>query len=163
MNAYVYTLTSLTGRKRNEGRSVIINGFEFGRRALTVVSVAVGASLIPALILGTIFGPLAFIITPAVTIAGAFLLVERRTRNGLQVRMYQSMLDKKKANVNEFYICFRPVGESLGMATLVTSSSVQRDTKRDVKLSSPPVFTSLHRGKDRKSNSVSSLIGSTNA
>jgi len=159
MNAFVYTLTSLTGRKRNEGRAVIVNGFEFGRRALTVVAVAVGAAIIPSLILGAFFGPLAVIITPAVSILAAFLLVEKRTRNGLQVRMYQSMLDKRKSNVNEFYICFRPIGETLGRAMLVTSSSVQLKAERGAQ----PVFTSPHRDKDRKSNSVSSLIGSSNA
>jgi hypothetical protein len=158
MSAFVYTLTSLTGRKRNEGRAVIVNGFEFGRRGLTVVAVSVGASLIPAIVLGALFGPLAIIITPALFILAAFLLVERRTRNGLQVRVYQSMRDKRASNVNEFYICFRPIGETLGLATLVTSSSAQLAAGQKV----PPVFTKPHRSRDRKSNSVSSLIGSSN-
>ena len=159
MNAFVYTLTSLTGRKRNEGRAVIVNGFEFGRRALTVFAVAVGASLIPAVILGAFLGPFAIIITPAVFVLAAFVFVEQRTRNGLQVRLCQSMLDKRKANVDEFYICFRPVGETLGKATIVASASTQISAEREI----VPVFTSTHRDKERKSNPVSSLIGSSNA
>lgn len=125
--AYMYNLTSLTGRQRNAGRTVIINGFEFGRRALIVFGTALGASLIPAVVLMTVFGPLAMILVPGSFIAGAFILVESRTKNGLQVRLYQSILDKQKAKTDEFYICWRPVSDSLGQARIVASSAPRAD------------------------------------
>lgn len=123
MSAFLYDLTSLTGRKRNAGRTVIVSGFEFGRRALIVTIVALAAAGLPALLLGALFGPLAFIITVAGAVGGAFVLVEGRTRNGLQVRRYQGILDKKKAEPGVFYICFRPVNETLGQANIVASSA----------------------------------------
>lgn len=122
MSSYVYSLTSLTGRQRNVGRTAVISGFEVNRRTLIVAAVAVGVSLIPTLVLGSLFGPIAFIATPAVIVAATFILVEGRTRKGLKVRVYQSYLDKKRADVNDFYICFRPIGRDLGDATIVSSS-----------------------------------------
>jgi hypothetical protein len=119
----MYNLTSLTGRDRNAGRTVIVNGFEFGRRALLVFGVAFAVALIPTIILSSMFGAVAMVLTPAVIITAAFVLVESRTRGGLKVRLYQSILDKKRAKTDEFYICWRPVSESLGQARIVSSSA----------------------------------------
>lgn len=125
--AYMYNLTSLTGRQRNAGRTVIINGFEFGRRALIVFGIALGASLPFAVLLMGVFGPVTMVLVPALFIVSAFVLVESRTRNGLQVRLYRSILDKKKAKTDEFYICWRPVSESLGEARITASAAPRAD------------------------------------
>lgn len=120
--AYMYNLTSLTGRKRNVGRSAIVWGFEVRRRSAMVTAIAVGVSLIPTVILGALFGPLAYIITPAAVVTAAFVLVEGRSRKGLQLRLYQSILNKKKADTSTFYIYWRPVDQTLGRATIIASS-----------------------------------------
>jgi hypothetical protein len=158
MSQFVYTLTSLTGRKRNVGRTIIINGFEFGRRALIIVAISVGASLIPALVLSSLFGPLLFILTPGVFVAAAFILFESRSRQGLQVRLYQSILDKKKANTNEFYICFRPVSETLGSSNIVRSSVDVVHSDFDAEAATA-VFTAPHK-KNIRANSIASLLES---
>ena len=123
MGAYMYNLTSLTGRKRNVGRTVIVNGFEFNRRTLIVTGIAVGASIFPTVILSAFFGPIASVLTPAVFLAAAFLLFESRTRKGLQVAVYRSILDKRKAKTDEIYICWRPVSEQIGAARISASSA----------------------------------------
>jgi hypothetical protein len=154
---YVYTLTSLTGRNRNAGRTTIVWGFEFGRRALVVTSVAVGASLLPALIASVFFGGLAFIVVPAMFIVAAFVFVEGRTRNGLQVRLYQSILDKKNAQVDVFYICFRPVKEMLGRANLVASSVPVETCSEDVVPARAAVFSNAAQ-KPARGTTIATLL-----
>lgn len=139
----MYDLTSLTGRKRNVGRSAIIWGFEVRRRSAMVTAIAVGVALLPTVILGTFFGPLAYIITPAVVVTAAFVLVEGRSRKGLQLRLYQSILNKKKADIGTFYICWRPIGETLGFANIVASSRPVHKIEEDDKVA--PVFSAPRR------------------
>lgn len=161
MSAYLYDLTSLTGRKRNAGRTIIVSGFEFSRRALLVTSVALGVALFPALIANLFFGPLAMIITAAVFVAGAFILFEGRTRSGLQVRLYRSILDKKKASTDTFYICFRPVGETLGRANIIASSEPVYYKNTDVPVLTP-IYTAAGRGRAKSAGStVVSILGGT--
>lgn len=154
MSAYLYDLTSLTGRKRNTGRTIIVSGFEFGRRALIVTSVALGVSLFPALILSVFFGPLALLITPAIVITAAFVFVEGRTRNGLNVRLYQGILDKKKASTDVFYICFQPIDATLGRADIIASSE---PAAAEIAPTAGARYTPATRG--RSGSSVSSLLG----
>ena len=154
---YVYTLTSLTGRNRNAGRTTIVGGFEFGRRALGVTSIAVGASIIPALILAGFVGPLAYVVSPALFVVAAFVFVEGRTRGGLQVRLYQSILDKKRAQVDVFYICWRPVNELLGRANIVSSSTPVQQNSRPRETSQSAVFSNAAKKTTRGTTAATLL------
>ena len=146
--AYMYNLTSLTGRTRNVGRTVIINGFEFGRRALIVTGAAVGLAIVPTLILTAWFGMVATVLTPAAFIAAAFIFVEGRSRKGLQLRMYRSVLDKKLAKTNEIYICIDvPVQKTLGRARIVASSAPLEEEPA----APAPVFAAAKRTKTQSS------------
>ena len=121
--AYMYNLTSLTGRKRNDGRTVIINGFEFGRRALIVTGASFGVSIIPTALLASWFGMVATILTPAVFIAAGWIFWEGRSRKGLQLRRYRTALDKHRASTDQVYICITiPVKQTLGRGDIVASS-----------------------------------------
>lgn len=157
---YVYVLTSLTGRRRNAGRTVIVQGFEFGRRALIVTGIAFGASLIPAIVLTALFGPAAFILTPAVFILAAFLLYEQRSRKGMNLRMYQAINDKRKSDPNQFMICFAPAADGVGWGQVSPSSEPVRSLADEAPA---PVWTnSAKRGRriSQESTGLSDLFES---
>lgn len=156
---FVYILTSLTGRKRNAGRTVIVQGFEFNRRTLLVTSVAVGLSLLPAIIASLYFGPAAIIAVPGVTVAAAFILVEQRSRNGLQLRLYQALSDKRKADTSQFFICWKPVDAELGYATIVKSSTPVSTPTPDPADKVSTTWTNPRRAAHRGS-SLSTLLHS---
>jgi hypothetical protein len=126
MGPSVYSLTDLTGRRKNAGRTMIISGIEVGRRTLIVTSVSFIASLLPTLILFPLLGALTFVIVPPVFIIAGFLFFEGRSRKGLQLRRYEAYLDKRKADPSTFYVCFQPAAKTLGFARIVSSVETPR-------------------------------------
>lgn len=152
MSAYLYSLTALTGRKRNAGRTVILNGFEFGRQGLKVTSISVGLSL-PLAITLSFISPLFSIIVPAVFVAAAFFFYESRSRKGLEERRYKAIWHQYKADPKEIYICGRPVSETLGFATLVASSAPVARTRTT---EDAPIFSAPTKSTTRAS--VSDLM-----
>ncbi len=147
MSPSVYSLTALTGRKKNAGRTLIIQGFEVGRRGLIITGLAIAASLIPTFILYGFAGPYAVVFVPPAFIAAAFYFIESRSRKGLQLRMYETIRDKKRADTTTFFICWRPVDEGLGEHTIVASAApTQRDTARRIE----PIYTPAHPLTPRK-------------
>lgn len=156
---FVYILTSLTGRKRNAGRTVIVQGFEFNRGTLIVTSVAVGLSLLPAIIASRFFGPAAMIAVPGLAVAAAFFFYEQRSRNGLQIRLYQALSDKRKADTTQFFICWNPVDAELGFATIVKSSEPVSTPTPDPADKRSATWTNPKRAAHR-SSSLSTLLHS---
>lgn len=110
MAAYgsLYSLTPMTGRTSGSERTTVIGTVEMKWRTFWLVI----ASLVPGGILTAVFFPLidvwAFLWLPIV-IGGAFYLIERRSREGLGLRTYQGLLDKKNASVNQFFLCGQPI------------------------------------------------------
>lgn len=122
MGPSVYSLTDLTGRRKNAGRTMIISGIEVGRRALIVTSVSFVASLLPMLLLFPLLGALTFVTVPPLFIIIGFVFFETRTRKGLQVRRYELFIDKRKADPGTFFVCFKPVTDGLGFGRIVNST-----------------------------------------
>jgi hypothetical protein len=138
----VYSLTDLTGRRKNAGRTMIISGIEIGRRTLIVTSVSFVASLLPMLLLFPLLGALTFVTVPPVFIIVGFVFFEARTRKGLQLRRYEAFLDKRKVDPNIFFVCFQPVSAGLGFGRIVNSAETVR---RPLENSPTAVFTPSRR------------------
>lgn len=110
MAAYgsLYSLTPMTGRTSGSERTTVIGTVEMRLRTFWVGALAA----VPGGILSAIFFPIfnvwAFLWMPVV-IAAAFYLFERRTRDGLGLRTYRALLDKKSSNSNTFFLCNQPI------------------------------------------------------
>ena len=124
MGPSVYSLTDLTGRRKNVGRTMIISGIEVGRQTLIVFSISAVISIIPTLFFFFIFGALAIVIVPTLVIAGAFFLFVGRSRKGLQLQRYKALNDQRKADPSTFYVCFQPTTAGIGFGRVVASSEV---------------------------------------
>lgn len=98
---YVYSLTDLTGRRRNADRRHIIATFEVPYRAGIIGALCILASLPVALMFTLIFGVYAFIIIPIGLGLGLFLF-NTRTRKGLQLHRFQSILNRYKSETGQF-------------------------------------------------------------
>lgn len=118
----MYTLTHLTGRKRNEGRVTVVQGFEFQRKTLFVIGVSTAVSIVPSMILSLTVSPFFLLIIPAVTTIGSYWFFVTRSREGMKLSRYRTITDRKKANLNEFHICFQPI------SSLPTGGIIQRQT-----------------------------------
>lgn len=110
MAAYgsLYSLTPMTGRTSGSERTTVIGTVEMKWRTFWVAAF----SAVPGGLLSAIFFPIfnvwAFLWLPTV-IAAAFFLFERRSRDGLGLRTYKAMLDKKNSNANTFFLCNMPI------------------------------------------------------
>ncbi|WP_156877135.1 hypothetical protein [Pseudoclavibacter soli] len=119
----MYSLTELTGRKRNEDRTIVIATFEASKKAW--VSGLVGAAG------GTLLLIPLMLISPAIPVLGAVFgaiaavwLVTHRTRTGLQQPLYRKILDRKAAKQlhGQLLMCMRPVRTGAGLSHVIKSS-----------------------------------------
>ncbi|HEX9087855.1 MAG TPA: hypothetical protein VF867_10045 [Arthrobacter sp.] len=110
MAAYgsLYSLTPMTGRTSGSERTTVIGTVEMKWRTFWVSTL----SLVPGGILSAMFYPFvnvwAFLWLP-ILMGGAFYLIERRSTDGLKLRTYEGLLDKKKSSVNQFFLCGQPI------------------------------------------------------
>lgn len=119
----VYSLTPLT-RGASLQRRVVFAGFDVAARTLIVA----GCALVPALVLTAILwvafaGEYSLAVVPIVE-AAAFWLVESRTRNGLHLRQYRAIYDRRKAAVGKFYCCGVEIFPGRSKALTLVSASV---------------------------------------
>ncbi|MEH0110610.1 hypothetical protein V6N00_12940 [Tersicoccus sp. MR15.9] len=120
----LYDLTAMTGRSSGSERTTVIGTVEMRWRTLWISVIG----FVPALVM--FLATMAFLNVWALlwfplTIAAAFYLLERRTSEGLQLRTYQSLFDRKRSSVNEFYLCGQPIdvaGAGFGSIRTVTGS-----------------------------------------
>jgi hypothetical protein len=104
----LYLLTGMTGRSSGSERTMIIATVEMKFRSFWIALIA----LVPGGILTAMFYPLIDIwavLWIAIVEGAAFFLIERRTADGLRLRTYEAMFDKKKSNLNNFYLCGQPI------------------------------------------------------
>jgi hypothetical protein len=100
----LYLLTGMTGRNSGSERTMIVATVEMKFRSFWIALIA----LVPGGILTAMFYPLIDIwaVLWIVVVEGAaFYLIERRSADGLRLRTYEAMLDKKNSNLNNFYLC----------------------------------------------------------
>lgn len=101
---FAYSLTNLTGSRRNQSRYMVVATAEVRRRTLVVVSASVIAGLFLALPFSLVLGMYAFaIITPLVVIAGNILFLGE-TRKGLRVTTFQTLSHRLKSTNGVFFI-----------------------------------------------------------
>jgi len=118
----VYTLTSLT-RSSGQSRRVVLAGFDVPLRGFVVTLVASIAS-IPAVSIAWLFlGSMSLVFT-LLFIVAAFVLVEGRSKRGLQLRMYQSIIDQKRENVGRFICCGMEVRPGRTQISLIVPSAL---------------------------------------
>lgn len=118
----LYLLTPMTGRTSGAGRTTVIGTVEMKWRTFWIIVF----SMAPAGILTAVFFPLlqswSFLWIPIV-IGAAFFLFDRRSKDGLRLRTYQAMFDKRRSNVNTFFLCGQPIevaGEEFGTIRQLT-------------------------------------------
>lgn len=108
----MYSLTHLTGSRRNEHRRSVVLTFEVRQYAMWVFWISLGASAIPTLLFALILGPYAVVI-PVVCVIAGFILWDTRQRNGMRLRTYQAILDRrrarKRARNGTVYAAGRPI------------------------------------------------------
>lgn len=117
----VYDLTPLT-RSFNQ-RRVVIQGFDVSLRSLVVFLMG----LVPSLVLMAIAWPLVGVYSVLMFAAGEFTtfwLIEGRSREGLRLKNYQTIIDARRSNVGKFICCWQPVDVVAGHWHSVLASSV---------------------------------------
>lgn len=105
---HVYSLTNLTGARRNEDRRTVVFTVEVRRYTLLVVVASLIVSALPTLVVSLIVGPYALFV-PALSIVAGLVLWDTRQRNGLKLRNYQAILDRRKSKNGVLYASGNPI------------------------------------------------------
>lgn len=118
---WVYVLTRITGRRKNEGRTIPFKTFDVPRRGFYVVLIALGVSLLPTLIAFALVGPYGVFVPPMFVVA-VFTLFEMRMSKGLQLTRAQALVDHLKSGVGQLHMCGVPAEITPALARIVSSS-----------------------------------------
>jgi len=109
---YMFSMTGLTGQNKNAGRTMVIATFEVSRRSFIVTVLALLVSIVPTGLLSPIAftfgmtpGVIVLVTIPLITVVAAFFFVEGRSREGLGLRRYEAMWDKRKARNGAVFVC----------------------------------------------------------
>lgn len=127
----MYSLTQLTGRKRNADRKIIVATIETNKHGFIVSVVALALSSIPTFLAVTIFGSAAMVIVPPLCVAAGLVLFKMRSDKGLKLPMYRMLLDRGAAKKlrGQLLICGVPVQRHARMSKAVhTSVPVESQT-----------------------------------
>ena len=158
----MYSLTHLTGSRKNEGRVSVVQGFEFQRKTLMVVGISTAVGFFPAIILALTLSPFFLIIVPLLIAVVGYWLFVTQSRDGMKLSRYKSIMDKKNANLNEFHICFEPISSipTRGIATKQTVDVVteDRETEHAATVVSAPNRAPKPKNK-RDQRPTSAIIG----
>lgn len=122
--AHMYSLTEMTGRRKNVDRTIVIATVEVKRFTFIVTLGSIVASLPVAAVVALLLGPyaaFAFILPVVFVFAGLFL-VDQRSRKGLQLRRYEAMWDSRQAKSSRgtVYVCSQPL-QRAEVRTLIQS------------------------------------------
>lgn len=120
----LHTLTALTGRDSGVNRTIILKGFEARRRTVVVAAIGALPAIIVTAIAWTVVGNYALFALPIVE-GLAFWLIESRSRTGLERRTYETLLDKKRSDAGQFYMCGRVIDPDLNELGTIVASTVR--------------------------------------
>lgn len=107
----MYSLTALTGVKRNENRREVVFNSEVPRHLLIVSLLSIVASLPVVAILAVFFRGWAVLAIPVVMFAG-LVLFEYRQRDGMQLRNWQAILDERRSGKGIVYVAGTPLASA---------------------------------------------------
>lgn len=114
----LFTLTDMTGREAAEQRSVVIGTVELNWRLWLILIAGALPSLLAVGVAWPLFGQFALIAAPIVE-GIAIWLFYRRAADGMQLRTYQSIYDKRRAlRADTWYLCgsvLNPSGRDIRM------------------------------------------------
>ena len=110
---FVYSLTDLTGRRKNADRTMVVATVEVNRFTFLVVLM----SLVPAIpltaVVALLLGPFVYYAAavPLLCVFAGLAFVDTKTKKGLQLRRYEAMWDKRKAkdSATTVYVCSEPL------------------------------------------------------
>lgn len=104
----VFVLTSLT-RDAAAQRTVVLSGIELPRRNVIIVLLAAIPGLFLGLFLWPTFGKTTAMVAFFAIQGAAYWLIERRSKQGMKLRMWQHLLDSSKKVDGKVFICGEPV------------------------------------------------------
>lgn len=133
----LYLLTPMTGRESSHGRTMVFATVEMKMRHFWIGVFAAAPGALLLLITWPLLGSLG-VFWIVLTEAAAFFLIEKRSRDGLRLRTFQSLLDKSRSDVNVFQLCGQPVEVSDSAFGSITETTVAVKDKPD-----EPTFISL--------------------
>lgn len=128
----LFLLTDYTGRTSNQGRTTVIGTVEMKLRTAVIGGIALVPGFLLMLIVMPFLGTWSILAVPLVE-GLAFLLIEKRSNEGLKLRTYQTLRDKKRSNLNEFRICGEPIQVSKQEFGYIRQMTVPTETASDGK------------------------------
>ena len=140
----LYSLTHLTGRKRNADRKIIIATVETSKAGFIVSIVAIGVSVLPTAIAVMIFGPAAMVVIPPIFAVAGLILFRSRSQKGLHLPLYRTLLDRGAAKraKGQILVCGVPIETNAVMSKLMYSSedATYQPAKTTLDPAKAPVF-----------------------
>ena len=116
-------MSPLTRRAASQ-RRVIVSGWDVPLRGFMIFLAALPVALAVTALLWVLFaGEYALAMIPVVEIA-VFWLIETRTRSGLRLRTYQTILDSQRAQIGTFFCCWRVIDPLSGRLGVIVASSI---------------------------------------
>lgn len=128
----LFLLTDYTGRTSNQGRTTVIGTVEMKLRTAVIGGIALVPGFLLMLIVMPFLGTWSILAVPLVE-GLAFLLIEKRSNEGLKLRTYQTLRDKKRSSLNEFRICGEPIQVSKQEFGYIRQMTVPTETASDGK------------------------------
>lgn len=104
----MYTLTAMTGKEASANRTVVIGTIEFNWRVWMILVWAAPVALLATIVAWPFLGQVSLIMFPLVEGAAIFL-IHRRSSQGLKLRTYQALWDKKRSDLNSFILCAQKI------------------------------------------------------
>lgn len=119
-----YSLTHLTGRKKDVDRKTIILTVEAARSTWIILVASLAASVIPTALAYSLFGQVTLIIVPPLVIGAAFFLFKFRSSRGLQLPMYKVLMDRRagKDLARKVLVCGVEMPDTVTLGQMVPSS-----------------------------------------
>ncbi|WP_159604619.1 hypothetical protein [Agromyces humi] len=120
----LYSLTHLTGRKRNVDRKIIVMTVEANKATFIVTVISVAVSIVPTAILYIFIGAMAMVIMPTLFGIAGWWLFRYRSQKGLQLPMYKLLLDRGRAKQlkGKALVCGVPMPAESAITQIVPSS-----------------------------------------
>lgn len=128
----VYTLTTITGRRRNEDRETIVLTFETRRKPFLLTLLGLVPSSLIGLISAAFIGSYGLFVAAAALAGWAWLII-RRSRSGLRQATWRTLLDKRASRKmqGQFIQCGQQVLDGPPVQVQVLASMVYRDRLED--------------------------------
>lgn len=126
----VYVLTDIT-RRSSEQRRVVVSGFDVRWRSVVMCMIGTPPGLMLVGIGWVFLGQYALLLLP-LTIVGLFVLVDGKSKAGLGLPLWRTLLDRKQSSVGKFFMCgveIDPLDEPI-VNIVLSTVPVEHDRRR---------------------------------